>query len=256
MHVADMLAVGAAAACVAHTPDQAPLLQLALDYFCGASCVDAGLKPPTLAAVEAPSLTLKAADAPPDVARPHVQREGRLALVVPATAGHLRQLDLKAWGRPRCRIGLRAAQAASVQPPCLTVPMPTPMQAGLGDGELFLLDSSLDAQKKVKKSFCEPANAADCPPLVLAEHVVLAHGAPPATLVCGDKTYGTACASFAELQEAYASGALHPSELKPAVNKAVDAVLERVRGAVAADPKLKDAEKEMAKVHKRMAAKK
>tara|TARA_B110001452_G_scaffold152758_1_gene127086 strand:- start:39 stop:545 length:507 start_codon:yes stop_codon:yes gene_type:complete len=138
----------------------------------------------------------------------------------------------------------------------MPVPVPTPMQAGLGDGELFLLDSSLDAQKKVKKSFCEPANAADCPPLVLAEHVVLAHGAPPATLVCGDKTYGTACASFAELQEAYASGALHPSELKPAVNKAVDAVLERVRGAVAADPKLKDAEKEMAKVHKRMAAKK
>ena len=195
------------------------------------------------------------------------------ALVVPATAGHLRQLDLKAWGRPRCRIGSRRPKLPALNHRVLTmpvpklpalnrrvltmpVPVPTPMQAGLGDGELFLLDTSPDAQKKVKKSFCEPANAADCPPLVLAEHVVLAHGAPPATLVCGDKTYGTACASFAELQEAYASGALHPSELKPAVNKAVDAVLERVRGAVASDPTLKDAEKEMAKVHKRMAAKK
>ena len=194
MHVADMLALGASAASVAHTPEQRSLLQLALDYFGGASCVDAGLKPPTLLAVEAPSLTLKAADAPPDV-------------------------------------------------------------DGKGDGELFLLDASPDAQKKVKKSFCEPGNAADCPPLVLAKEVVLAHG-NPATLTCGDKTYGTACASFAELKDAFASGALHPSELKPAVNKAVDAVLERVRKAVAADPKLKDAEKEMAKVHKRMTAKK
>ena len=38
-----------------------------------------------------------------------------------------------------------------------------------------LLEPPPDAQKKIKKAFCEPANVAHCPPLVLAREVVLAH---------------------------------------------------------------------------------
>ena len=58
------------------------------------------------------------------------------------------------------------------------------------------------------------------------------------------------------LEEAFGSGALHPADLKPAVNKAVEAVLDKVRKGVAADAELAKAQKEMEKVHKRMTAKK
>ena len=61
---------------------------------------------------------------------------------------------------------------------------------------------------------------------------------------------------MAALEAAFAGAALHPSELKPAVTKAVDAVLERVRKGVQADAELVKAEKLMANAHKRMTAKK
>ena len=55
------------------------------------------------------------------------------------------------------------------------------------------------------------------------------------------------------LREAYASGALHPGDLKPAVRDAVDEVLQRVRAAIASDPELQKADKEVTKVLKRNA---
>eukprot|EP00122_Pirum_gemmata_P005532 Pgem_evm1s5041 len=38
------------------------------------------------------------------------------------------------------------------------------------DHELFILDSSADVSRKIKRSFCEPGNIDFCPIITLAEH--------------------------------------------------------------------------------------
>ena len=108
-------------------------------------------------------------------------------------------------------------------------------------------------QRKLKRAFCEPGNVTFCPPVVLAEEAVLQYSAQ-AALVVGRKPDDGGDQRFtnpAEVRDAFASGALHPSDLKPAVRDSVDAILERVRKAVAGDKELKEAEKELAKVLKR-----
>ena len=126
-----------------------------------------------------------------------------------------------------------------------------PPDLQVGDGELLLLDAAPDASKKIKKAFCEPQNVAHCPPLVLTREVVLAFSDGRA-LTIGETKHD----AMGPLEEAFGSGALHPADLKPAVNKALEAVLDKVRKGVAADAELAKAQKEMEKVHKRMTAKK
>ena len=60
----------------------------------------------------------------------------------------------------------------------------------------------------------------------------------------------------AALRAAFASGELHPGDLKPAVRDAVDKVLQRVRDAVKASAELAKALKEVEKAAKKKAAKK
>ena len=161
-----------------------------------------------------------------------------------------------------------AVAEAKLQPPVL-VPvaqaslnlkaLDAPADVAVGDGELLLLETQPDVVKKIKKAFCEPGNVAHCPPIALATEVVLAYGdgAAPRQLVVPSK--GAEPQSFgsgAQLQAAFAAGTLHPGDLKPAVRDAVEAVLQRVRAHVLADKELTAAEKEMAKVHKRMTSKK
>eukprot|EP00962_Isochrysis_galbana_P053100 scaffold24557_cov51-Isochrysis_galbana.AAC.1 len=75
----------------------------------------------------------------------------------------------------------------------------------------------------MKKAFCEPGNAAFCPPLGIACELVLRHGAPPELAVKknaedgGDRVY-TGRGGVAEARADFAAGALHPGDLKPAVS--------------------------------------
>jgi len=114
------------------------------------------------------------------------------------------------------------------------------------DAELTLLDGPPDVQRKIKRAFCEPANVSFCPPLALAVEIVLAH-ADSHTLVVKEATYSDGGA----LEADFASGVLHPGDLKPAVTTAVDGVMERLRVAIKAEPKLGAAVKEVQKVLKR-----
>ena len=82
--------------------------------------------------------------------------------------------------------------------------------------------------------------------LVPAREVVLAHGEGQA-LAVKEARFGSA----AQIEEAFASGALHPADLKPAVRDAAWGTLSRVRAAVAADKALAAAEKEVAKAAKK-----
>ena len=58
------------------------------------------------------------------------------------------------------------------------------------------------------------------------------------------------------LRKSFASGELHPGDLKPAARDALVEILTRVRDAIGKDEALKKAEKEVEKVAKRLMKKK
>jgi len=121
------------------------------------------------------------------------------------------------------------------------------------DAELLLFDGQPDVQRKMKKAFCEPGNVETCPPLALVREAVLPYGAQRKLVVKrkeengGDQTFTTA----EQMAAAFASGELHPGDLKPAVRDAIDEILQRVRAKVAGDAELVKADKEVQKAAKR-----
>ena len=140
-------------------------------------------------------------------------------------------------------------KAPSVQevPIVDSVLKPPHMQEGPAnaDDNIFVLDQSMDVGRKMKRAFCEPQNVTHCPPLVLCEAAVLKQG--QALTISrkpengGDRTYST----IEELRGDFESGALHPGDLKPAVTKAVDAFMQKIRDHIKATDVAKKAETEM-----------
>jgi len=121
------------------------------------------------------------------------------------------------------------------------------------EAELLLLDGQPDVQRKLKRAFCEPGNVDFCPPVVLAEELLMQYSTDAKLVVArkpdngGDQHFSTS----ELLRGAFASGELHPGDLKPSVRDGADAILERVRKAIGDEKALKEAEKELAKVLKR-----
>ena len=88
--------------------------------------------------------------------------------------------------------------------------------------------SQADAKRKLKKAFCEPGNVEYNPPIALAVRIGLRHVGQLEVRRKpengGDRDYATA----AELVTDYASGALHPGDVKPALAKALNSILQPV----------------------------
>ena len=126
------------------------------------------------------------------------------------------------------------------------------------DNELLLLDGAPDVQRKMKKAFCEPQNLEHCPPLTVSVEAVLPYGKGKKLTIKrpadngGDVEFTDAEA----LRKSFASGELHPGDLKPAARDALVEILTRVRDAIGKDEALKKAEKEVEKVAKRLMKKK
>ncbi len=99
--------------------------------------------------------------------------------------------------------------------------------------EYFVLDDPKQHGKaKMKKAFCEPGNLAFCPPIALASFFALQHGPGVVAITRtaengGDITYQSAAAIAAD----FASGALHPGDLKEFAGKTVTDVLQRITDA-------------------------
>ncbi len=93
---------------------------------------------------------------------------------------------------------------------------------------ISVADSEDEIRKKMKKAFCPP-EIADNPVLqVLMHHVFPRTGT--VTIVRpekfgGDRTF----ASYAEMEEAYAAGSIHPADLKSAVAESLIQILAPVR---------------------------
>ncbi len=99
--------------------------------------------------------------------------------------------------------------------------------------EYYVLDDPKQHGKaKMKKAFCEPGNLAFCPPIALASFFALQHGPGVVAITRtqengGDVTYQTAAAIAAD----FASGALHPGDLKEFAGKTMSDVLQRITDA-------------------------
>jgi tyrosyl-tRNA synthetase len=95
------------------------------------------------------------------------------------------------------------------------------------DTAIFMEDTAADVGRKIKKAFCPEGVVKDNPVLDWTKYVVFgARDVVPVTFKSGETKEYT---SYEELEADYASGVLHPSDLKPAVTAVINSLLEPVR---------------------------
>eukprot|EP00927_Polykrikos_kofoidii_P021104 TRINITY_DN2009_c0_g1_i1.p1 TRINITY_DN2009_c0_g1~~TRINITY_DN2009_c0_g1_i1.p1 ORF type:complete len:741 (+),score=177.25 TRINITY_DN2009_c0_g1_i1:66-2288(+) len=122
------------------------------------------------------------------------------------------------------------------------------------DKHIFVTDKDLDVNRKIKKSFCEIGNIQFCPALSWISELLeykkeIAVTRKPEN--GGDKAYTDASA----MQDDFSSGALHPNDMKPAVSRTVNAVMEGLREALKSCNEMKAAQKAL-EAHVKAAQKK
>ncbi|XP_059166403.1 tyrosine--tRNA ligase, cytoplasmic-like [Physella acuta] len=98
------------------------------------------------------------------------------------------------------------------------------------DSKIDLLDTPAQVKKKLKKAFCEPGNIADNGVLSFCKHVLFplrgsAFEIKRPAEFGGDITYS----SFEELEQAFAKEEVHPGDLKNAVEKYLNELLDPIR---------------------------
>ncbi|KAL7549320.1 hypothetical protein ACHAWF_012593 [Thalassiosira exigua] len=127
------------------------------------------------------------------------------------------------------------------------------------DGYLLSDDPKVHGKSKVKRAFCEPGNVAFCPPIELLAYFGGIGSGKEVTIARspdngGDVTYSDKASLVAD----FASGALHPGDLKGATSKVVVEALTAIAAEIKADgdaakgvKALKAFEKKMAKQKKK-----
>nr|TKS17175.1 hypothetical protein D5086_0000020060 [Populus alba] len=105
---------------------------------------------------------------------------------------------------------------------------------------IFMEDEEVEVKTKIKKAYCPPQIVEGNPCLEYIKHIVFpwfnkfkVERNPENG---GEKIYE----SFEELVSDYESGGLHPGDLKPALAKALNMILQPVRDHFSKDPKAKD----------------
>jgi len=111
------------------------------------------------------------------------------------------------------------------------------MSKSVPDSAIFMEDPADQVKNKIKKSFCPPEIVEGNPCIDYVKHIVFARNREfVINLKEGPKTY----TSPEDVITGYKSGAIHPSELKPALTDAINAILEPVRKHFETDPKAKE----------------
>ena len=97
------------------------------------------------------------------------------------------------------------------------------------DSAIFMEDSEAEVSRKIKQAYCPPGVVAGNPCLDWMKHIVFGRN-PSVTIQRKPENGGDSVYTAYEALEAdYASGAIHPGDLKPALGKAINALLEPVR---------------------------
>jgi len=108
----------------------------------------------------------------------------------------------------------------------------TKMSSSDADSKIDLLDSAAGIKKKLKKAFCEPGNIADNGILSFCKYVIIPvalKGAP--FVVERPEQHGGKIEfhTYQALEEAFAKEEVHPGDLKGAVEKYLNQLLDPVR---------------------------
>jgi len=108
----------------------------------------------------------------------------------------------------------------------------TKMSSSDEDSKIDLLDSAAGVKKKLKKAFCEPGNIADNGILSFCKYVIVPVALKGQPFVVdrpeqhgGKVEFNT----FEELEQSFAKEEVHPGDLKSAVEKYLNQLLEPVR---------------------------
>merc|ERR1719516_836151 len=106
------------------------------------------------------------------------------------------------------------------------------MSSSEADSKIDLLDSPKEIQKKLKKAFCEPGNITDNGVLSFCKYVIFPVALKGEEFVIdrpaehgGNATYS----SYQALEDEFASDKVHPGDLKSAVEKYLNRLLDPVR---------------------------
>jgi len=104
---------------------------------------------------------------------------------------------------------------------------------------IFMEDSPKDVLKKINSAFCPPGVIEKNPCIDYLKHIVFqkmeSFSVTRSAENGGDKTYN----SFEELVADFQAEKLHPGDLKPALAKAINELIEPVRHHFETDPKAK-----------------
>ncbi|PRQ53424.1 putative tyrosine--tRNA ligase [Rosa chinensis] len=104
---------------------------------------------------------------------------------------------------------------------------------------IYMEDDEAEVNLKIKKAHCAPKEVEGNPCLEYVQHLVFPwfheFVVERSEKNGGDKTF----ANFQDLSKDYASGELHPGDLKPALAKALNKILEPVRSHFKNDPTAK-----------------
>ncbi|CAD5118669.1 DgyrCDS7354 [Dimorphilus gyrociliatus] len=105
------------------------------------------------------------------------------------------------------------------------------MSSSVADSKIDLLDSEGDVNKKIKQAFCEPGNIENNGLLAFAKHVILPLLGEKPFEVERKQEYGgnIQFTVFEDLQKAFKEEQIHPGDLKSAVKKYINEMLNPIR---------------------------
>ena len=108
------------------------------------------------------------------------------------------------------------------------------------DAAIFMLDSQADIKRKINKAYCPPKQTEDNPVLEYCKFILFER--IEKFLIERPEKYGgnVEYKSYAELEKDYQDGKLNPPDLKPAVIKYLNELLDPIRNHFDKDEKAKE----------------
>ncbi len=108
------------------------------------------------------------------------------------------------------------------------------------DTAIFMLDSQADIKRKINKAYCPPKQIEDNPVLEYCKYILFER--IEKFLVERPEKYGgnVEYNTFTELEKDFQNGKLNPADLKPAVIKYLNALLDPIRSHFEEDEKAKE----------------
>jgi tyrosyl-tRNA synthetase len=108
------------------------------------------------------------------------------------------------------------------------------------DAAIFMLDSQADIKRKINKAYCPPKQTEDNPVLEYCKFILFER--IEKFLIERPEKYGgnVEYKSYAELEKDYQDGKLNPPDLKPAVIKYLNELLDPIRIHFDKDEKAKE----------------